>query len=629
MTLLLLGFQLATARGQPPLGVDLFGVPLPAGAVARLQSAHLRARAVKDAEVIRLFNLLGNGEQIVVQSGDGRLLASARTEGAVRFWDPLTGDELPHRGAPIPGGRHIALSHDGGKMLVNERVVYALPSGKQLCELEAVRERARPPVFAPDGLTLYGIAAPDTLICWETATGKVSRRHGLEAGTPEALALSPDGKMLAVGCREGQILLLQADTWKETRSLEGHLAHVSVLRFSADGKHLASEGDDHTIRLWDPVTGKEVGNWPATGMHRHFAFSPCGKALAHLGKDGLVVRAVPGGKVLGGHEGFAWAFLDSFVLTRDAAVVYWAEGGPALAMARVQEKMEEERRTPLQPFALAFTADGKHLLTAGGGRLWRGDAASGSVGKPVALADSRARVVLGVNGNWLAIVDGKQITTGNTAGKREQAFAAPGAPWEKVALSGDGGTVALEKNGRVVLLDAATGQVRQKLAVGAKRVTALALDGTGKQLATAGADSVVRLWDTAQARELARAPVLDQRIGVLAFSPDGQRLAAGEWAGGVRLWNLPAGPKQTQMVEQWRRQVHKDNVAAVAFDPDGKTVASGGWDRLVILSEAATGTEARRFEGHVDEIAALAFAADGTRLASGSRDATVLVWKVR
>ena len=193
-----------------------------------------------------------------------------------------------------------------------------------------------------------------------------------------------------------------------------------------------------------------------------------------------------------------------------------------------------------------------------------------------------------------------------------------------IAISPDAKTLAVGvKDGRVVLLDAASG--KEKLTLTGHEglpVTKVVFNPKGDKVASVGRDSVLRESDVNNGKQLKSLTGHENPTRTVAYSPDGQTLASGGEDTRIVLWNEESG-KLLRILEG-----NFDFVNDVAFSPDGKTLASGSEDARIILWDVATGKQRLTLLGHADAVTEVAFSPKGDLLASASNDSTVRLWNV-
>ncbi|MFM7214317.1 MAG: c-type cytochrome domain-containing protein [Verrucomicrobiota bacterium] len=118
---------------------------------------------------------------------------------------------------------------------------------------------------------------------------------------------------------------------------------------------------------------------------------------------------------------------------------------------------------------------------------------------------------------------------------------------------------------------------------------------------------------------------LEDRVGALAYSPDGRWLASGcgepSRSGHVHLWNPADGSFQVGVTN-----LHSDAVFSVSFSPDSRWLASAGADRFARVVDPLSGQQVRALEGHTGHVLSVAWKDDSSTLASASADLTVKFW---
>jgi WD40 repeat protein len=103
--------------------------------------------------------------------------------------------------------------------------------------------------FVPDEPLVA--ASTQTGVCWwDSATGDVVREYRSSHGPITSLDFTPNGKMVAIGCENGKVLLLQWPKLQEVRRFSDQTKRINRLAFSPDGYLLASASDDEVAYLW-------------------------------------------------------------------------------------------------------------------------------------------------------------------------------------------------------------------------------------------------------------------------------------------------------------------------------------------------------------------------------------------
>jgi WD40 domain-containing protein len=137
--------------------------------------------------------------------------------------------------------------------------------------------------FSADGVLLASGGEDRKLAVWDVRAGAPRWIHVEEKGSVEALALAPDGRVLASG-GDGGVKLWDLPAGKLRRVLAG--PRVRAVAFSADGRRLAGGAQDGTVLLWDPEHDKEGRPLKGhTGAVRSVAFSLEGDLLVSGGED--------------------------------------------------------------------------------------------------------------------------------------------------------------------------------------------------------------------------------------------------------------------------------------------------------------------------------------------------------
>lgn len=227
----------------------------------------------------------------------GTDLASGGADGSVVRWDSLAGQLLwRHEGhtrairclAFAPDGRLLATASDDRSLRFwDAEGPTLLPARNHPSAAFGVR-------FSAEGRTLLTAAYDRAIRRYDVATGQLrstlrTAKQPPAGEFPACMTFSSDGRMLALGIKDHTARLVNALTAKELHRLRGHEDAVVSTAFSPDGLTLATGSRDRTIRLWDVATGQPMA---VLRGHRHsvngLSFSPDGRTLASGSADTTV-----------------------------------------------------------------------------------------------------------------------------------------------------------------------------------------------------------------------------------------------------------------------------------------------------------------------------------------------------
>lgn len=523
---------------------------------------------------------------------------------------------------------------------------------------------------------------------WRAESGELAAFERPARGVGVPLAITPDGRRIAVHASSGLVQVVDADTRVVRASIAGHQGRLARTAFTADGSRLVLQDPQGGFGIWNAEDGSLVVRIGSDDLHvEAFVVSPDGSRVAVIDASAnesgnRTAQAVEIYATTDGRRLTAITMLGAAPLT-PANTLFSPDGTRLVTVAddddlRVWDASTGRECARLEGHSAAVTAmqydpEGRQIAAGaanGAIRLWNADT---FVPERELLAHDSAVLALAFQPDEGMLASGSHDGTvriwsrtgvdrladlERDAGMTAVAFS-PDGSWLAVAPRGSG-TVELWDPRRVERravfnTDAATVTVIEFAADGRRVAAALAVDGPGAD---------VRVWSVPDGRLVTAIGPHERGVAGVFFNGRGTRLLTTARAGVVRCWDVESGRRLLELartdvpekrddaraifglggsriVSTMREMFDAEtgsilgelpprgSVTAMAVSPDGRLLASGVASGTVYLTDMVTGDLFARIPGHSSAVRAAVFSTDGRQLVTGSADGTARLWDVR
>ncbi|KAL8902515.1 MAG: hypothetical protein Q9207_004635 [Kuettlingeria erythrocarpa] len=589
-----------TTRGQPSqLSSDPKGERL---AYANGKSIFLRS--IDNPAISTQYSGHTTGTTVARFAPSGYYVASGDASGTVRVWD-CVGEGATKGDYHIIGGRINDLAWDGDSARIiavgdgKERFGHCITadSGNSVGEISGhssqincVSIRQQRPLRAITG-------SDDTsLVFYHGVPFKFNTSLRKHQRFIYGVGFSPDGSSIVSVGADKQIFLYDGKTGEAKTELGAgeHEGSIFSLSWAKDSKKFVTSSADQTVKIWDAEVGKSVQTW-------------------RMGEEGKV--SIPDHQV-----GVVWPSgrSDGLIisLNLNGDLTYLSEGKPS-----PQRVVHGHDKNITAVVAMESKASEPTLFTGSSdGRIRKWNASTGHAESIDGDGHSGYVSALTSYGNNIYSVgwdDSLRSIDPSAAVFTDQVTTTDGQPKGVATLPN--GVVAVATHKAIATFR--DGQ--QQKSISLKNVAPTTIAANSHFIAVAGDDTSLRILSPTTLETAHTLPSLSSNISALAFSPNGEYLAAGFSNGKISVFSTGSWEVT---ISRWSS--HTGRVTGISWNREGTYAVSGGLDTNVyVWSVQKPGMRVGKTNAHKDGVNGVGWLDEG-RVVSVGGDAAVKVWRV-
>lgn len=534
---------LFTSQDQAVLGIDQTGLVL-----VQTQAGDLQVWNVLQNQLLQTFSEKHPESSRAVFTADSQMVVTGSPESGVILWDAAAGE-----------------------------VIWKLGNAGKEWQMLA---------FDQNKTRLLTATVGDEAIIWDIETRSVLRQIPSEAGLRiESAALSPDGRLMAIGTASGQITVLEIDSGElvQTFELPGL---VNQLRFTQDGERLVVMQDTNTLNLFDLNSGAVVQTFSQSDntIITTVTLSPSDTQIAAGTIAGdVMIWDMESGEVVqrfsGQESGIDYVLFsadEQLIISRSFnsnSVVYWDR--------RHGEVIQQSEPVTASLADIQVNAAGTRVLTAD-------------------EITAQAAVWNMENGEAIATVSDSEH------------------PLDRASFYDENSIITAGYDGTLTEWIIESGEAARRISI--ESYIDARFSPNGVLFMTLHNDNRWVVWDTETGEQLWSKPMNFPWFQAV-FSKDSQMLFITTLEGSVFLFDAHAG------TELWQQSLSTlGGVTFGAFSPDNSQLLVGSATGSIFLMNASDGSLIRTYNGHNNLITAVFFSPDGTQLLTADFNNTAIWW---